>query len=1094
MPWRLLAALLLLPSVASAGLQYTGGATPTGAVTLASSPIASFNCHTNTAGATLEGHFKWNGNPPSSRGHSIIHIREGATNQGLILRPSFHGTNPALSGLLCGCDAESATFATTFTAATVYHAACVMCGANSTAGACSGQAAGTICGYVNGALLGCSSGVSNGGTTMATAFIGQTVDTNSAQLDITVEELRIWNDIRTTTELDTYDRCSMAPGQANLVGHWPMVDLASGAINSDTVNDAQGSNDGTTAASGATWATAIMTGACGAPGATATATVTPTPTATPTVGTPTPTRTPTPTVTTTGTGPQATPTPSTQTVWCVGAFTACNGVTTNGAKAPADNATCGIVGAGATDHPCLTLAYFTQNRRNALAAGHVVHLTGTFGPVASPYHCIAPSVSGVTYEGRNADGTASTAKDAAIINGASTTTAGGTPCDSRPLSCRGVNGCGAVAHTAGITLRNLTFTGGTTAELATQNGVALSNITINNCVFKNMNESGLLIGTKGGHTSDVPCGGTWETTNLTITNSDFFDNVRASAGQAGLKLQCIDGGNVTHSNIYSNHNALCNPLSPNCAVSGPCDDGDGLQPGTSKNLNLGPGLHVYSNGEDNIDTGGMGSEHCDADPNTNMVIQGNVIHDPICNANMSFSHCVGRVTIRNNFVYGTGTGFNQYACAHHLKVYHNTFWMEGRAAMTFGNCRGCEFVNNIFRSNTSGVATFFDYATTAPETLWSGNVVVNQGGGGLFNEDQGGCLSTTSCGANTCGNSGIQESDPQYPGLPTGWEDTALTGTITSLATCQTRGDAGEWFGSETCDTDKWGVAPNVRNAGTPSALNLHLSSQDSTARNSGIALASVVDDYDGEGRPDSSGFRDIGADEDTGGATPTPTVTATPNLTPTPTVTVTVTPAPLATATVTVTPTATVTVTPTPTVTPTLSPTPTATATVTVTAPQTPEPTVTSTPTATRTATPTVTTTVTVTPTPTVTVTKTVTPLPTATPTVTPTAAIPVATPTATPTATVTATPTVTVTPTVTPDPTPTEPEATRTATPTPTATATATVTATPTPTAAPSPAGGPPAPDCQPFSAKTLETAILKLSPLITSQLCYPAPTPTP
>ncbi len=1061
--WRLLAALLLLPSVAHAGLTYTSGGTPTGAVTLTSAPFTSFNCNGTTTGATVEGHAKWNATPGTSQTHPLFHSQESGagTNQGMILALQRHATNATLNGVFCQCDAEAATFQAAFTSGQTYHAACVFCGANSTDGACAGQAAGTLCGYLDGVLLGCSSGVSNGTTSMGAGFVGQS--TAFSQLDLTVEEVRAWNDIRTTAELAANDQCSLAPGQAGLVGLWHLVDKASGTVNSDTVDDAQGSNDGTTAASGATWASAILTNPCsGGGGATPTATTTPTPTATPSPATPTATRTPTPTVTTTGTGPQATPTPSSQTTWCVGAFTSCNGVdTTAVGHQPADNSTCGIVGAGATDHPCLTLAYFTQNRRTSLAAGHRVYLTGTFGPVASPYHCIAPSVSGVTYEGRNADGTPGTAKNLAIIDGSSTTTVGGTPCDSRPLSCRGVNGCGASAHTAGITLRNITFTGGTTAELASASNVSLSNITIDSCAFTNMNESGLVIGTKAGHTSDNPCGGTWETTNVTITNSDFYDNVRASAGHAGLKLQCVNGGSVTTSNIYSNHNAACNPLSPNCAVSGPCDDGDGIQPGTSLNVTLGPGNHVYSNGEDNFDTGGMGSELCDAAPNTGMVIEGNLIHDPICNANLSFSHCVGGVTVRNNIVYGGGTGFNQYACAHDLKVYNNTFWMNGRAVMAFANCRRCEFINNIIRSNTAGIATFFDYATTSPETIWQNNVVVNSGGGDVMNEDQGGCQSTTSCTVAACGSSALSESDPQYPGLPAIWTTAPSDRSLNAsqLALFQSEGNSNAWFGSESGDTDKWGQTPVVRNAGSVSAANLHLSETDLVAKNAGVCGITATD-YDNEGRPDASGFCDIGADEVFGGAAPTATVTATPALTPTPTAaTPTQTPALTATPTATVTVTPTATLTPVPTVTPpdeTPTPAPTRTATPTATP--------------TLTATPTPTVTVTVTPTPTTTA--TTTPLPTATRTATPTPAVPTATPTVTPTATVTAT--------FTPDGGQATPTATRTATPTPTPTVTAVV--------------GGNGVDCRPLSQKQLETTILKFGQALTAQLCFPGPTPTP
>ncbi len=992
---RLLVTLIFLVGMgghAVAGLQYTAGSTTTGAVLLTAPPLTSFNCNGTFTGATFEGHFRWDSSPGTSHTQHYLHSRETANaSQGMFASVRRHSTNAALNGVSCICDAEATVFPTVFTPGTTYHAACVYCGANSTDGACAGQAAGTICGYLDGALLGCSSAVSNGTTAMNTGWLANSTDGAGGNLSITVEEVRAWNDIRTTSELNANKNCRISASEPGLIGAWRITERSSGTLSSDILDDIVGTNDGTGAASGATWVTPIVVGNCGEPQPTVTPTITAS--VTPTVtGQATVSPTPTTAVTATFTAPQPTATPGVGDPWYVGSnFTKCNG--RDPCPTAQDVAGCGPVNA-ISGRPCATLAYFTANRDQDLVAGNVVRFHGTYGPSTSSSHCITPLKQGVIYEGRTADDQASLADDEAIID--ASTTGSGNPCNNRALSTCDGGGCQITSAYSGLTIRNIHFKNGYGNIIGPLANVALSNITIDRSAFTGATFAGIEIGAKSGHTGDNPCGGSWETTNLTITNTRIDGNCRGGAGCGGLMLKCVDGATIDGVSVNDNRHASCNPVSPGCGTGGVCDDSDGVQPGTSRNVTFKNSV-VTGNGEDNIDIGGMGSEQCDGVGDANMVFERNVVADVLCNANFSLSHCIGGVTIRNNYVYGGGAdakGINQYACAHHIKVYNNTVYMtSGRPVMLFANCRGCEFINNFFRTNVSGTAIFVDYASTSNETVWQGNVLVNDGAGFMIQQDQGSCTSPTTCPANPLCGTGVSESDPQHPGLP---DDFATITdprefTDSQLAAFITNSDNGEWFGSEGGDTDKWGTACTFRNTSTLSALNLHLSELDQVCKNSGVTLAAVTNDYDGEARPQGT-FYDIGADEVATGPTPVlPTTTATS------------TPFPTATVTVTATPTQTATRTPTP------SPTPTPTLTAT----STPPPTITPTPTATFTAGPTVTPTVTVTPIPTVSSTET--PQPPLTPT-----------PTATATATATTTPTRTPTPT-------------RTTTPTPTATSTA-------------------------------------------------------
>ncbi len=151
-----------------------------------------------------------------------------------------------------------------------------------------------------------------------------------------------------------------------------------------------------------------------------------------------------------------------------------------------------------------------------------------------------------------------------------------------------------------------------------------------------------------------------------------------------------------------------------------------------------------------------------------------------------------------------------------------------------------------------------------------------------------------------------------------------------------------------------------------PASANLHLQGTATAAIDQAPFLAAVVDDFDGDARPQGPAY-DIGADEFLGPAN-TPTPSSTPTNAPTNTPTNTPTRTPTSTPTPTRTPTNTPTRTPTntPTVTPTRDPTGTPTSTPTRT--PTNAPTATRTPTSTPTGRPTRTPTATTTPAPTTT------------------------------------------------------------------------------------------------------------------------------
>jgi hypothetical protein len=265
------------------------------------------------------------------------------------------------------------------------------------------------------------------------------------------------------------------------------------------------------------------------------------------------------------------------------------------------------------------------------------------------------------------------------------------------------------------------------------------------------------------------------------------------------------------------------------------------------------------------------------------------------------------VDFRNNFAFGRGLSLNLKGCANRIRVYNNTLWNGSRtgsqrSALKMEGCYQCDIRNNIIRCADPGKACVSaNYDSTAPGVVWQNNIVVNDGGENAqaIRNERGTCTSPSDCddtacfpGSRTAGRcTGGQQCcrdvdcpanekckgancDPQFPGFMPGWDkqtgDTILLENQRSVFRAE--GDGGKWFGPESGDSDRWGSAPRVVNAGAPSAPNLHLAPVDVTAKDRGGPIAGVDGDYDRQGRPHGSRW-DIGADEVVGASALPPPV-----------------------------------------------------------------------------------------------------------------------------------------------------------------------------------------------------------------------------
>jgi hypothetical protein len=563
--------------------------------------------------------------------------------------------------------------------------------------------------------------------------------------------------------------------------------------------------------------------------------------------------------------------PAESATYYIGAFTG---------SSPADTPSCGTGKGAAPNQPCATLGYWNKNRRSSLVAGDIVRLapatyTDTGAAAGSGTHCILLDrfARNVTYEGRTAsDGVLDNHSSVIIdMNGVSQTNyTGANPCLARGITSRhscttevyngvvvrdlqirnapqgGIDLCGTASNPpTGITLDRIRITGvktGGSAMIGRFDNSFLN--TDNNCQ-------------NGGRTVK----------NLTILDSEF-DNNKGFPG--GVLLACIDGATLERVSVHDICNlADCGVCASDASANG-CDDMDGIGMAGAINVVI-RDSEVTRVGEDGIDVGGhpVGKSH-------HVVIERTSAHN---NPGANFKASGGRyLTIRNSYSWGKGTGFIEYSCSHHVKLHNNTFWNNGQAVQIYNYMTQSEVMNNIFGAVSGQYAVFVDKASTNTSNLWRNNAIINLNSNGYaIGEFAGESIDTPDCMGNNHSNPSQDCSlGFEPPPLPCPMGVTAdpaiLQDNTTGLSSFQSKGDAGQWFGNTTGESDRWGTPPQFVQMGAPNAVNLHLTAGDSVAANAGVAVSPAYDDFDKDGRP-SGGAWDIGADELSNGAPSAPSL-----------------------------------------------------------------------------------------------------------------------------------------------------------------------------------------------------------------------------
>lgn len=516
---------------------------------------------------------------------------------------------------------------------------------------------------------------------------------------------------------------------------------------------------------------------------------------------------------------------------------------------PADDPSCGTgKGAGAAAHPCATVPYWNANRRNALANGDVVRIApGTYKDTGSAAntgnHCIIARAN-VTYEGRTAADGVLDDHESVVID-VTGTDKYKTTCSGRPMQTPG----SFPAPLSGFVLRDMKFMGGSNGG-GHLNGSDSSGVLVDRVRFtKNAGSfPGLFVGIYSGSPDDPDCVKTGRPLkNVTIVDSEIDANTGTFGG---LSLGCMDGFTLTRLAVHDNRGA---GISQATCFSNPrsagCDDLDGVQFQGAINGTFSDS-EVWNNGEDNVDVGGhpAGKSH-------HIVVERVWAHDSPGNFKASGS---GYVTFRSNVCTGQGQCFGQYSCAHHIKLYNNTFWTQSSESVVhlWQNCYACEFVNNIFRGNSPTKLVFVDRSSTNAATRWENNIIVNEGTGPAIAEDLGAGQCSGVAGSTVC-------EDPNVP-CPSFAQMTGpnpLPDTPQGVAQFQAGGDAGQWFGSESGEGDKWGTAPRIANSAANNPEALHLQSDDTVALDAGTAITPAFNDLDNAPRPAGPRW-DIGADE----------------------------------------------------------------------------------------------------------------------------------------------------------------------------------------------------------------------------------------
>ncbi len=539
---------------------------------------------------------------------------------------------------------------------------------------------------------------------------------------------------------------------------------------------------------------------------------------------------------------------------------------------PADDPSCGTgLGSPPLSHPCSTLAYWTSNR-NVAGPGDTVRLAPGLYTSSAGSHCIDIAKNGVTYRGSAADGSNTTDRSQVVIVGSS----------SGAAPCRGT----VVKFTHGtstdVTIRDLTVLGcpnadnGTCMEIAAQPGAgSLTGLTVTNIRVTQAANAGLWVGAYDG--SPGPNGELSEPFNMsdvTITDSEFDGNCFTTGRNgSGLQIAAVDGGVIARNKIHNNIPCATTPTGPpgqrtctRIALPPSCPSGgcncDGLHVG-GKNFVI-EANEIYRNEEDGIDLGPNGAANdCPLTTARFHTVQNNLLYDNGVH-NFSMNGCANGLTVRNNFIWGTGTGINQYECAgFNSKFYNNTVVVSGPyAVMAWSAWWPFEAVNNIFISDSPQMVVYLDYYTTQSSNKWENNVVWNSGSGYAIRADFVGGDCRTGSGTNCC----LDPHGPSSLGSPVPGRGRTQNTNYTNgnVAAWRSDGDAGHLFGGETGDTDVW-TLPTFVNIGSPSVNNLHLSDSDTAARDNGQPLTGFNTDYNGATRPGGSAW-DIGAHELSGG------------------------------------------------------------------------------------------------------------------------------------------------------------------------------------------------------------------------------------
>jgi len=517
-------------------------------------------------------------------------------------------------------------------------------------------------------------------------------------------------------------------------------------------------------------------------------------------------------------------------------------------------------------HPCATLSYWTDLRREVLREGDRVHLAqGSYSDLRpTGYHCLAAQ-RGVTYEGRTPEDESladATRKVVIDLVGATKDAV----CFGRGVTCPSTRGCDA----SGFTVRDIEFRGGP------NQGVKIDvpkNVTTEGLLFErvrvvNFGAQGFNISNQP---SDIDCSTTGRRVRDLVIRDSIIESNHGVFG--GIAINCVDGflleGNVVRSNLPTG--CTWNECSSGkCS----CNDHDGVQLGGAIN-GVVRGNTIHNCGEDCLDLGGHWRK------TYNVTVEDNWIYNGASRW-VKISGQAHDIALRNNFFTGRGL-FEIGTCERNIDVYNNTLWRadDGLVLKLWTKCHSCEFVNNIIRGSAGSASeriVMVSRANTDADTVWTNNLIYNEGDVGWAIREE---LGRGNCGNCTCGG---QCEAPQW--CPDPWPAAQRDSRLTQgdLERFQARGDAGDWFGPESGDSDVWGVSPEVVDADAPTAANLHLAPTDTAARARGRDLSGAARcmvgfcvkgspgmkcrtnsdcgirvDYDGDRR---IGSWDIGADE----------------------------------------------------------------------------------------------------------------------------------------------------------------------------------------------------------------------------------------